>query len=100
MSSQVANEKRRSYRADIQIPVTYVVEGQAEAHSALQERLGRRHADRRRPGAGAGQRIAYVRFALPNELVRDVRFEREVVQRTLRGRCASGSRSRRRRSAR
>ncbi len=85
MSSRVATEKRRSYRAEVQIPVTYVVEGQAQAHDAHTANV-----------SAGGMRIvgdqallpgqmAFVRFALPNELLRDVRFEREVVQRTLRG---------------
>ncbi len=34
----------------------------------------------------APERVVYVRFALPNELVQGVRFEREVEQLTLRTR--------------
>jgi c-di-GMP-binding flagellar brake protein YcgR len=85
--SQVANEKRRSYRADVQFPVTYVVEGQGEAHSAVVKNVsagGMRIVGDEPLALGSG--IAYVRFSLPNELVGDVRFEREVEQRTLRGR--------------
>lgn len=85
--SQVANEKRRSYRADVQFPVTYVVEGQGEAHTALTRNVsagGMRIVGDEPLALGSG--IAFVRFALPNELVGDVRFEREVEQRTLRGR--------------
>jgi c-di-GMP-binding flagellar brake protein YcgR len=85
--SQVAKEKRRSYRADVSFPVTYVVEGQGEAHTALTQNVsagGMRIVGDEPLALGSG--IAYVRFALPNELLGDVRFEREVEQRTLRGR--------------
>lgn len=87
MSLRVANEKRRSYRAEVQFPVTYVVEGQAEAYTAVAKDVsagGMRIVGDEPLALGSG--VAYVRFALPNHLVGDVRFEREVEERTLRGR--------------
>ncbi len=86
MRPKASDEQRQAYRAPVEFPVAYVVEGRAGARTAVATDLSA--ASLRLIGdedLGEDTLIA-LRFTLPNHLVHDVHVEKEIVEMTTRGR--------------
>jgi c-di-GMP-binding flagellar brake protein YcgR len=81
----ITETQRQSYRASFEFPVVYAADGRAGARTALANDLSagglRLIGDEDFPD----QSTLELRFTLPNELVKDVHVEKEIVQTTPRG---------------
>jgi hypothetical protein len=86
MRMRVSDEQRQAYRAPVEFPVVYVVEGRAGARRATATDLSA--ASLRLIGDEdlADDAVLDLRFTLPNDLVHDVHVEKEIVETTARGR--------------
>jgi hypothetical protein len=83
---RVSDEQRQAYRASVEFPVVYVVEGRAGARTAVATDLSA--ASLRLIGDEdlGNDAVIDLRFTLPNHLVHDVLVEKEIVESTTRGR--------------
>jgi hypothetical protein len=83
---RASNEQRQAYRAAVEFPVVYVVDGRAGARTAVATDLSA--ASLRLIGDEdlIDDTFVDLRFTLPNELVQDVHVEKEIVETTSRGR--------------
>ncbi len=83
---KVSGDKRQAYRAPVEFPVVYAVEGRAGPRTALATDLSaaslRMIGDEDLPE----NTLVDLRFTLPNQLVHDVHVEKEIVEMTSRGR--------------
>ena len=83
---RTSDEKRQAYRATVEFPVVYVVDGRAGARTAVATDLSA--ASLRLIGDEdlVDDTFVDLRFTLPNHLVHDVHVEKEIVETTPRGR--------------
>jgi hypothetical protein len=83
---KVSDEQRQAYRAPVEFPVVYVVDGRPGARSAVATDLSA--ASLRLIGDEdlGEETLVDLRFTLPNHLVHDVHVEKEIVETTSRGR--------------
>jgi hypothetical protein len=83
---RTSDEQRQAYRATVEFPVVYVVEGRAGARTAVAADLSA--ASLRLIGDEdlADDMLVDLTFTLPNHLVHDVHVEKEIVETTTRGR--------------
>jgi c-di-GMP-binding flagellar brake protein YcgR len=81
----ITETQRQSYRASFEFPVVYVADGRDGTRTALANDLSagglRLIGDEDFPDESAIE----LRFTLPNELIKDVHVEKEIVQTTARG---------------
>lgn len=81
----ITETQRQSYRASFEFPVLYAADGRTGMRSALANDLSagglRLIGDEDFPD----QSTIELRFTLPNELIKDVHVEKEIVQTTPRG---------------
>lgn len=84
--TRVSDEQRQAYRAPVEFPVVYVVEGRPGARTAIATDLSA--ASLRLIGDEdlGEETLVDLRFTLPNDLVHDVHVEKEIVETTARGR--------------
>jgi hypothetical protein len=84
--ARVSDEQRQAYRAPVEFPVVYVVEGRSGARTAVATDLSA--ASLRLIGDEdlGEETMVDLRFTLPNDLVHDVHVEKEIVETTARGR--------------
>jgi len=83
---RVSDEQRQAYRAPVEFPVVYVVDGRPGSRTAVATDLSA--ASLRLIGDEdlGEQTLVDLRFTLPNDLVHDVHVEKEIVETTARGR--------------
>lgn len=83
---RTSDEQRQAYRAAVEFPIVYVVDGRAGARTAVATDLSA--ASLRLIGDEdlIDETFVDLRFTLPNHLVQDVHVEKEVVETTSRGR--------------
>lgn len=83
---KVSDEQRQAYRAPVEFPVVYVVDGRPGARTAVATDLSA--ASLRMIGDEdlGDETLVDLRFTLPNDLVHDVQVEKEIVETTSRGR--------------
>jgi len=83
---KVSDEQRQAYRAPVEFPVVYVVDGRPGARTAIATDLSA--ASLRMIGdEDLGEdTLVDLRFTLPNDLVHDVHVEKEIVETSARGR--------------
>ena len=83
---KVSDDQRQAYRAPVEFPVVYVVEGRPGPRTAVATDLSA--ASLRLVGDEdlGTQTLVDLRFTLPNHLVHDVHVEKEIVEATSRGR--------------
>jgi c-di-GMP-binding flagellar brake protein YcgR len=81
----ITETQRQSYRASVEFPVVYVADGRDGTRTALANDLSagglRLVGDEDFPD----DTMVELRFTLPNDLIRDVHVEKEIVQITSRG---------------
>jgi c-di-GMP-binding flagellar brake protein YcgR len=81
----ITEQNRQSYRASVEFPVVYVVEGRAGSRTAVANDLSagglRLVGDEDFPD----QTMIELRFTLPNDQIRSVQVEKEIVETTARG---------------
>jgi hypothetical protein len=86
VAPRVSDEQRQAYRASVEFPVVYAVDGRAGARTAVATDLSaaslRLIGDEDLPH----DTLVDLRFTLPNHLVHDVHVEKEIVETTARGR--------------
>jgi len=83
----ITERQRRDYRASVEFPMLYVVAGRTGTRTALANDLsagGLRLVGDEDLVSGA---TIDIRFTLPNELIRGVQLEKEIVEITSRGRA-------------
>ena len=83
---RASDDQRQAYRASVEFPVVYAVEGRAGSRTAAGTDLSaaslRLIGDEDLPE----NTLVDLRFTLPNHLVHDVHVEKEIVETTARGR--------------
>ncbi|HWT06667.1 MAG TPA: hypothetical protein VN224_12975 [Xanthomonadales bacterium] len=86
LRAKVSDEQRQAYRAPVEFPVVYVVDGRPGARTAVATDLSA--ASLRLIGDEdlGEETLVDLRFTLPNHLVHDVHVEKEIVETTARGR--------------
>ncbi len=86
MRATITEAQRASYRASVEFPVLYVVDGRAGTRTAAAGGLGaagmRMMGDEDLPEGT----LLELRFTLPNDLIHSVHVEKEIVSVTSRGR--------------
>ncbi|MDQ6943497.1 MAG: hypothetical protein M3169_13410 [Candidatus Eremiobacteraeota bacterium] len=84
--TRVSDEQRQAYRAPVEFPVVYIVEGRPGMRTAVATDLSA--ASLRLIGDEdlGEETLVDLRFTLPNDLVHDVHVEKEIVETTARGR--------------
>jgi c-di-GMP-binding flagellar brake protein YcgR len=85
LRATITDQQRRTYRAAIEFPIVYALEGRAGTRSALANDLSAGGMRLIGDEDFAEDALIDIRFTLPNDLIRGVHIEREIVQRTLRG---------------
>lgn len=82
----ITEQQRRSYRASVEFPVVYTLARRDGSRNAVANDLSagglRLVGDEDFPN----ESLLTVRFTLPNELIRGVQLEKEIVEMTARGR--------------
>ena len=81
-----SDEQRQAYRATVEFPVVYVVEGRAGARTAVATDLSASSLRLVGDEDLVDDTFVDLRFTLPNHLVHDVHVEKEIVETTPRGR--------------
>jgi c-di-GMP-binding flagellar brake protein YcgR len=82
----ITEQQRRSYRASVEFPTLYVVEGRTGTRTAVANDLSTGGLRLIGDEDFAGDSTLEIRFTLPNDLVRSVQLEKEIVDTTRRGR--------------
>jgi c-di-GMP-binding flagellar brake protein YcgR len=81
----ITETQRQSYRASFEFPVVYAAAGRAGARTALANDLSAGGLRLIGDEDFLDESMLELRFTLPNELVKDVHVEKEIVQTTPRG---------------
>lgn len=84
--ARVVDEKRQSYRASVEFPIAYVVDGRAGSRTAAATDLSAISLRLIGDEDFLDQTFVDLRFTLPNELVRGIQVEKLIVETTTRGR--------------
>lgn len=84
--TKASDEQRQAYRAIVEFPVVYVVEGRSGARTALATDLSAQSLGIVGDEDLVDDTLVDLFFTLPNHLVHDVHVEKEIVETTARGR--------------